>query len=314
MKKRELGSTGENVSTLCLGAMYFGTKQNEIESFSLLDQYTESGGNFIDTANIYAWWINGCKGGESESIIGKWLKSRKNRDSTFIASKVGFAYGDIPRSLSAEIIEQECNKSLKRLQVETIDLYYAHNDDRLTPLEETLEAFYQLHKSGKIRYIGASNYFSWRLEEARCISRENVWLNYCCIQQRHTFLRKKHGTNFDPQIAVNDDLLDYCKNREITLLAYSPLLGGAYTRDDRNFDEQYLGTDSDNRLMVLEWVSKELGCTKNQLILAWMLQSDPPIIPIIAASTKFQLEENIKSQRINIPQKQLSHLNSAGPI
>ena len=144
MKKVELGNTGEFVSTLCLGAMYFGTRQDRAESFALLDQYVEAGGNFIDTANIYAWWIEGFEGGESETVLGDWVKARKNRDQLFIASKVGFGYQDVPVSLKADIIEQECNKSLKRLGIETIDLYYSHNDDRDTPLEETLEAYHRL--------------------------------------------------------------------------------------------------------------------------------------------------------------------------
>ena len=313
MKTVPLGNTGVNVSTLCLGAMYFGTRQNQAESFQLIDQYFESGGMFIDTANIYAWWVDGFKGGESETILGAWMKERRNRDQVFIASKVGFGYRDVPITLRADIIEQECNKSLNRLGVETIDLYYAHNDDRETPLEETLEAFLRLFDAGKVRYIGASNYLAWRLEEARWLSMTNEWPEYCCVQQRHSYIRRKHGTTFDPQVAVNEDLLDYVKNRGITLLAYSALLSGAFTRPDRNFDSQYLGMDTDNRLAAIKAVAAETGTTQNQVILAWMLQSDPPVLPLIAASTREQMQENLDAIEVKLTSDQMLRLDSAGP-
>jgi aryl-alcohol dehydrogenase-like predicted oxidoreductase len=313
MKSVPLGNTGENVSTLCLGAMYFGTRQNRKESFDLLDQYFELGGTFIDTANIYAHWVEGFKGGESELVLGQWIKERNNRDQVFIASKVGFGYQDVPSSLQANTIEKECEKSLKRLGVDTIDLYYAHHDDRETPLEETLEAFLRLVDSGKVRYIGASNYLAWRLEEARWLSLTNEWPEFCCVQQRHTYIRRKHGTTFYPQVAANEDLLDYVNNRGITLLAYSVLLSGAYTRRDRDFSNQYLGSDTDNRLSALNTVAAETGATVNQVILAWMLQSTPSVVPLIAASSSKQLKENIDALNLILSPAQLERLDSAGP-
>lgn len=313
MRTTLLGNTGVSVSPFCFGAMYLGTKQNETESFRLLDKFVEAGGNFIDTANIYAHWIPGGKGGDSETTLGSWIKDRKNRQNIFIASKVGFQYGDVPSSLRSEVIEEECVKSLKRLGVDTIDLYYAHVDDRTTPLEETLGAFDRLVKSGMVRFIGASNYMAWRLEEARWISQSKGLPEYCCIQQRHSYVRNKKGTTFDPQIAVNPDLLDYCRNRNITLLAYSALLSGAYTRTDRPFPEEYLGKDSENRITALNKISTEVGATPNQVVLAWMLQSDPQVVPLIAASTEDQLQENIDSLEINLSLRQLEELNQAGP-
>ena len=288
MKKVKLGHTGEMVSTFCFGAMYLGTKQNQAESFALLDQFVEAGGDFIDTANIYAHWVPNGVGGESETYLGQWIRSRRNREQVFIATKVGFPYQDVPRSMKASHIEEECNQSLQRLGLETIDLYYAHNDDRSTPIEETLEAFQQLVKAGKVRYIGASNYLAWRLEEAWWKSHQNNWPTYQCIQQRHTYIRKKPGTTFDPQVAVNTDLLDYCRNREITLLAYSALLSGAYTRDDRPFEAQYLSSDTENCMAILRAVALETNANLNQVVLAWMLGSDPSVLPLIAASTKEQ--------------------------
>ena len=313
MRKVQLGNTGVGVSTFCFGSMYLGTKQNQSESYNLLDQFVEAGGNFIDTANIYAHWVPGGNGGESETILGAWIKERKNRRDIFVATKVGFQYGDITRSLRAEVIEAECNKSLVRLGIDTIDLFYAHNDDRNTPLEETLEAFHRLLKAGKIRFIGASNYLAWRIEEARWISKSNCWPEYCCIQQRHSYIRKKRGTTFDPQIAANDDLLEYCRNRDITLLAYSALLGGAYTRADRSFPDQYMGSDTDLRLAALNSVSAELNATPNQVVLSWMLQSEPPVLPLIAASSWEQLQENFGALEIKLSPAQMEKLNNAGP-
>ena len=312
MKTMPLGRTGIDVSALCLGAMYFGTRQNQAESFALLDQYYEAGGRFIDTANIYAWWEDNGVGGESEPVLGAWIRERKNRDQLFVASKVGFNYQDVPVGLTADLIEQECEKSLKRLGLETIDLYYAHVDDRSTPVEETLEAFGRLVQAGKVRHVGASNFSAWRLEESRCASLANDWPDYCCVQQRYTYLRPRPGTNFGPQLAANDDLLDYCRSRGTTLLAYSVLLSGAYTRPERAVAEQYAGTDTEIRLVTLRAVAQEQNASPNQVILAWMLQSDPPVLPLVAASTSAQLQENIDALDITLSEGQMERLNAAG--
>ena len=314
MKTTPLGNTGIEISLFCLGAMYFSTRTDNEMSYRLLDQYLDAGGTFIDTANIYAHWVKGFQGGESEALLGRWMKSRQNRSKLFIATKVGF---DIPpqgvsRSLSARWIATECEKSLQRLGIETIDLYYAHADDRSTPMEESLKAFDRLIKAGKVRFIGASNFSAWRLEEARWVSRTRGWAEYCCIQQRYSYVRPKPGANFGPQTAVNDDLLDYCRDRGITLLAYSPLLAGAYTRPDRPFQEQYLGPDTDARLAVLRAVAEEIGATPNQVIFAWMAQSNPPIIPLVAASTVEQMDENLGALEIRLSAEQMARLNAAG--
>src|SRR5262249_16618138 len=151
-------------------AMFFGTRTDSEMSIQLLDAYVAAGGTSIDTANIYAHWIKGFRGGESETLLGEWMRSRRNRSQLVIATKVRFDCPGVERCLKAKMIVEECNKSLQRLDIETIDLYYAHVDDYDTPLEETLEAFNRLVKAGKVRYIGASNYLAWRIEQARCLS------------------------------------------------------------------------------------------------------------------------------------------------
>jgi aryl-alcohol dehydrogenase-like predicted oxidoreductase len=276
-----------------------------------MDQYLDAGGSFFDTANIYSFWLSGFEGGESETVLGEWLQARKNRSRLFIATKLGFAYQDVERGLRAEQIERECEKSLKRLQTDVIDLYYAHVDDRDTPLEETMEAFDRLVRAGKVRYVGASNFPAWRLEKARWVSRTNDWAAYCCIQQRHTYLRPKPGASFGAQVSTNDDLLDYCRSEGVTLLAYSPLLNGAYTRADRAFQEQYLGPDTDARLAALRAVAGEVGATANQVVYAWMMQSDPPVIPLMAASTDEQMKENLGALDVTLGAEQMDRLNEA---
>jgi aryl-alcohol dehydrogenase-like predicted oxidoreductase len=313
MKTIALGFTKIPVSCLCLGAMYFGTRNDDASSFRLLDIYKEAGGFFIDTANIYSHWVQGYRGYESEMLLGRWIKARKNRPSLFIATKVGFEipfYG-VRRELQAATIVQECEKSLRNLGVETIDLFYAHCDDLNTPLDESLNAFDQLIQSGKVRAIGASNYMAWRLEEAHWTSRVNGWNEFCCVQQRYTYLRPKPGASFSPQVSANEDLLQYCRCHPITLLAYAVLLGGAYSRNDREIPAQYRGTDSQVRLAAIQKVAGERGITINQVILAWMLQSEPFVLPLIAASTEEQLRENIQALDVSLSLEEMKFLNDA---
>jgi aryl-alcohol dehydrogenase-like predicted oxidoreductase len=313
MKAVPLGFTNIPVSSLCLGAMYLGTRQDEATSFRLLDIYSEAGGFFIDTANIYAHWVEGCRGYESETVLGRWMKARKNRSGLFIASKVGFeipTHG-VKSGLSAATIIQECEKSLRNLGVETIDLYYAHWDDPDTPLDESLEAFDRLVKAGKVRVIGASNFQAWRLEEARWVSRTHGWTEFCCVEQRYTYLRPNPGVRFYPQASANEDLLDYCKRRPITLLAYKALLTGAYARHDREIPPQYRGTDTEARLAALREVAANKGITANQVVLAWLLHSDPFVLPLIAASTEEQLRENLQASEISMSENEMKLLNTA---
>ncbi len=309
MRKVPLGTSGHQVSSLCLGAMYLGTKTDVETSYAILDLYLEQGGTFIDTANIYAHWIDGFKGGESETLLGDWMRKRRNRSSLFLASKVGFQYPSVERGLSADTVAAECERSLKRLGVETIDLYYAHVDDRKTPLDETLEAFDRLVRAGKVRMIGASNFLAWRLAEARLLSRSRAMTEYCCIQQRFSYLQPRPGASFDPQLAANSDLLDFSESSGVTLLAYSPLLGGAYTRADRGIPEQYLWRDTEDRLARLKRLARELGITANQLVLAWMAQSQPAIIPVMAGGTVEQVRENLGCLDVLLGQAQMEFLN-----
>jgi aryl-alcohol dehydrogenase-like predicted oxidoreductase len=312
----KLGHTGQDVSALCLGTMYFGTTTDEETSRRLLDRYVEAGGRFLDTANAYARWVEGFQGGESETLLGRWFRDRGNRDEIFLATKVGFPTpaDGTEFGLSAGQIESACEASLKRMGTDHIDLYYAHNDDRHHPMEERLEAFHRLVKAGKVRYIGASNTMDWRLEEARCVSKAKGYPEFCAIQQRYTYVRPQAGAVYDPHCVVNDELLDYARNRGTTIVAYSPLAGGAYTRDDKSFPDEYLGPDTDRRLSALNQVAEEANATPNQVVLAWMLRSEPIVIPITAASSLSQLDENLASLDVSLDGDQLTRLSQAGNI
>lgn len=311
MKTIQLGSSQLQVSALGLGAMYLGTRSDAQSSFQLLDEYVAAGGNFIDSANIYAHWITGFKGGESETVLGEWLRKRGNRSQVVIASKVGFPYQDVKQELSARTVEEECNKSLKRLGIDTIDVYYAHVDDYTTPMEETLEAFDKLVKAGKVRFIAGSNYRAWRLEQAQKLSQANGWAQFCCVQQRHSYLRVKAGGSTAPQVASNEDLFDYSRYYQFPIVAYSILLGGAYTHADRPIPAEYAGADTDARLAMLKTVAAETGATVNQVVIAWMLHSDYPVIPLIAASTHEQLKENLDALDITLSAEQMQRLDTA---
>jgi aryl-alcohol dehydrogenase-like predicted oxidoreductase len=163
-----------------------------------------------------------------------------------------------------------------------------------------------------VRAIGASNLKVWRIAEANTVSRSHQWAGYSVIQQRHTYLRPRHGADFGPQICINDDLKDYCRARGIALVGYSILLQGAYTRSDRPVPAQYAGPEADERLAALKGVADEVGATMSQIVIAWMRQSDPPVLPIIAGSQPEQLTENIAALGIMLTKDQVERLETAG--
>jgi len=312
MRRLKLGTSGVEVSALCFGTDLVGSRIDRVTSFQLLDLFREHGGTFIDTGNFYASWLPGCKGGESETTIGLWLKERGNRHEMAIATKLGFDYPGCQGGLSAAEIERECEKSLRRLGTDRLDLYYAHRDDAQTPLEETMEAFDRLICAGKVRAIGASNLRAWRIAEANAVAADHNWARYSAVEQRHTYLRPRHGADFGPQICINDDLKGYCAARDITLIAYSALLQGAFTRQDRPVPMQYAGVDSDARLAALKSVAEESRATMNQVVIAWMRQSDPPVLPIIAGSQPAQVLENINALEVTLSGDQMQRLDTAG--
>jgi aryl-alcohol dehydrogenase-like predicted oxidoreductase len=283
----------------------------------LLDQYVEAGGTFLDTANVYAQWVEGGHGGESEHVLGRWMKDRGHRDTLFLATKVGFGYPGteddpgVAEGLSARQIERECEKSLKRMGVDHIDLYYAHYDHRAVPLEETLAAFDRLVRAGKVRFLGASNHHAWRLADALAVSRENRWTPYCCVQQRYTYVRPKPGADFTLWPAASPDFLDQCKAKDLGVIAYSPLLHGGYVKPER-VDSKYHGPDTDARMKALRDMAARRNATVHQIVLAWLMQSDPVVIPLFSASKPEQMTEDLGALDVTLSDKERKGLNEAG--
>ena len=312
MKKIQLSHTGVEVSCLCLGTLRFGTRNNYEQSAQLMDMYVEAGGNFIDTANCYDQWCSQGKGGESEVTIGRWLRERGLRDRLFIATKVGFGYTEVPDGLAASTIISECENSLRRLGTDRIDLFYAHKDDGNTPLEETLSAFNKLVQDGKIRFFGASNYLAWRLADADAIAAKNGWASFTCVEQRCTYLQPNPGADFGPQQIGDRNLMSYCDARGKTILPYTPLLRGAYVREDRPIPSPYRGPHTDIRLAVLHEVARELGATANQVVLAWMMHRQPPLLPVFSARNPEQMQENLGALDITLSAEQMKRLDRAG--
>ena len=320
MQYTTLGQGDEKVSNLCLGCMYFGTSISSKQSFKLLDDYKSKGGNFLDTANCYSFWVEGYKGGESEVVLGNWLNKRNNRNKMFVATKVGVNMPPkVPISLSSSVIIEQCEASLRRLKTDYIDLFYAHPDHRSVPLEETLEALNDLVKQGKVRFIGCNNTLAWRIAKAAAISRQNGWAEYCCVQQRHSYLRQKSGIlRFsNGQVPTNPDLLDYAKqNPNFKIVAYSTLLGGVYshrqnTIADNYQPDEYDVADKKARLKVLKKVAFEQKATPNQIVLAWIVQSRPQMVALVSSSSQKRLAESLDSDKIKLTERQIEQLNKA---
>jgi aryl-alcohol dehydrogenase-like predicted oxidoreductase len=313
MNKVPLGTTGTTVSELCLGTMHFGGKVDEPTSWRLMDLYVEAGGSFLDTANIYGRKDREAPGGGSETVIGRWLRERGNRDAIFLASKVGFECPGLEGGLSQRVISSECDKSLQRLGIDTIDLYYAHRDDRSVPLEETLAAMDKLVRQGKVRHVGVSNCRAWRIQVARDLAAKSGFPQYCCVQQRFTYLRPRPGVDFGAQVAANDDLLDYCLQEHVTLMAYTPLLKGAYTRADKSVPSAYVWADGTVRLAALRELAQERGVTANQIVLAWLRRTPAVTVPVFSVSREEQLRENLGALKVQLSEEDLKRLEPTCP-
>lgn len=311
MDKLNLGGTDTTVSSLCLGTMYFGNKIKSDVSKKLLDIYYEEGGRFLDTANKYATWVEGFKEPTSEELLGEWMGNRGNKEEMFVATKLGFPYAGVPRSLEPKIIRQEIEKSLTKLRIDTIDLLYAHVDDPDTSQIEYMRTFHELVQEGKVRHIGASNFLAWRLARANRIAKENDWTPFGCVQSRYSYLVPNRGADFGNQVPATDELVDFWQRDEndLTMLAYSPTLGGCYGRDDRPIPEQYNNPHNLVRMGIIQDIARKRGIDGNQVLLAWMVQSQPPIIPLIAGSTGEQIKQNIESLEVNLTENEMARLN-----
>ena len=309
METTPLGTTGEDVSALCLGTMYFGSRTDPETSRAILDAYYEAGGRFLDTANKYATWLDGYDEPESEPLLGEWMAERGIRDELFVATKVGFPYPGAERGLSPEQIEREVEGSLDRLDVDTIDLLYAHGDDYDTPQETYMEAFHRLVEDGTVRHLGASNVFAWRLARANRIAAENDWTPFSVVQPRFSYLVPNRGEDFGRQVPATDELVVYCDQHDIPFVPFSPLLQGAYGRDDRPIPDEYVNTENRLKMRTVERLAAEHDVSGNQVVLAWLTQRDPPAVPLFGCSSVDQLEENLASLSVDLSESDLDRLN-----
>lgn len=313
MKKVEFKRAGLTVSNICLGTMMYGTQVSEKDAFEQLDLYLDMGGNFLDTSNNYAHWWPGASGDESETLLGKWLADRKCRDRVVIATKVGFDRHGQGAGLSAKQIEYWCDESLRKLGTDHIDLYYAHTDDMNTPLEETMEAFDRLVKKGKVRSIGASNFYTWRMCEAKNIAEQKGLTDYTVNQPCYTYLFTKGGYKLAYEFNVNatEERLRYLAANDIPLVAYSCLAKGGYDDLSRLPDFYEPGA----RMNVLQECAKELGLTPSKLVIAWLLAQDrlpnrPTVIPLFSSSRIDHLKEILGMSEYVLDQEILEKLSN----
>jgi len=317
MQYTQLGRTGLKVSQLCLGTMNFGASANETTSFNILDRAVDGGINFVDSSNIYSKWVDGHVGGESEKVIGKWLKT-KNRREIIVATKVRGPMWDGPNGegLSRHHIIHAVEDSLKRLQTDYIDLYQTHWYDDSTPMEETLSAMDSLVKSGKVRYIGASNHQAWRLMKSLWVSDVNNLVRYESLQPHYSLFNR---SEFEQELA------DVCADQDIAVIPYSPLAAGfatgKYTRDNKSPDNSRAGggliqrlinsEDAYNALDVMRGIADAHEVPVAHVALAWLLAQPTVTAPIVGTRTVEQLEGTIGAVDLSLDEDEIQQIDEA---
>jgi aryl-alcohol dehydrogenase-like predicted oxidoreductase len=319
MKYRFMGKTGLKVSELCLGTMTMGRESDETLSHAILDRFVAMGGNFIDTADVYAGTV-------SEEVIGHWLVHQK-RDDIVLATKVRFPTGSGPNDVgvSRKHIMASIDASLRRLQTDYIDLYQVHCWDAATPLEETLSTLHTLVQSGKVRYIGVSNYTGWQLQKAIDLSRRMGWEAYTCLQPLYNLLDR----------STEWELIPLCLEEGLGVIPWSPLRGGwlsgkyqrgmaappegtrVKTAEEQGWSESWTRYNTDqtwNVIDTLNAIAAETGKTSAQVALNWVLNRPGVTAPIIGARTMAQFEDNLGAIGWELGAEQLEQLNTVSTV
>lgn len=310
MEKRKIKNTDLSVAPVNFGGNVFGWTLDEKQSFEILDQFTDGGFNFIDTADTYSWWVNG-KGGQSEEIIGKWMKKRNNRNELVIATKVGSETKEHGFDISKKHILKSVDESLSRLNTNHIDLYYTHFDDNKTPVEETLEAYAEIVKAGKVRYIAASNVSPERLKESFEIAEKNNFPKYVALQPHYNLLERE---KFETQYA------DLVREYDLSVFTYWSLAAGFLTGKYRNEDDlnksargegvrKYLEEKGLNVLKVLDEISAKYETTQASVALAWLLANPLVTAPIVSATNKSQLKTLFAAPELQLSSDDIKLLN-----
>lgn len=312
MEKVKIGTSDLEVAPINLGGNVFGWTLDEKQSFTILDEFLEGGFNFIDTADTYAWWLNGT-GGQSETIIGNWLKSRGNRDKVVIATKVGSETKEHTFDISKKHILRSVDESLQRLQTDHIDLYYTHYDDNKTPVEETLSAYDEVIKAGKVRYIAASNVSPARLEESFDLAEKNGLPRYVALQPHYNLVERA---------GYEADYAPLAEKYDLTVFPYWALAAGFLTGKYRSEADlgksvrgggvkKYLNAKGLAILDALDRVAAKHGSTPATVSLAWLLAQPHIGAPIVSATSGQQLETIFAAPSLKLDNEDLEQLDEA---
>ena len=313
MEKRRLGRSVLEVAPLAFGGNVFGWTVDEATSFQLLDAFTGAGFNLIDTAEVYSNWVPGHQGGESETIVGKWLKKSGKRDQVIVATKVGGKMGPDQKGLSRAYIRSAVESSLRRLQTEVIDLYQTHYDDPATPMEETLETYAQLVQEGKVRVIGASNFNTIRLRQALQVSEQYGWPRYESLQPEYNLYNRQE---------FEHKLEPICIENKIGVLNYYALASGFLTgkyrlEADLNKSprgkgiQKYLNERGYRILAVLDEVAAKYQTEPASIAIAWVIARRSITAAIASATSVRQLEALMQATEINLDMGDIDRLNHA---
>lgn len=313
-EKVKFGTSDLHVSKLNFGGNVFGWTLDESQSFKILDQFVDLGFNFIDTADIYSKWVPGNSGGESETIIGNWLKNRGKRDDIVITTKLGGEMGEGKKGLSAQYIHEAVEASLRRLQTDYIDLYVSHYDDGNTPVSDTIEAFNELIKAGKIRYIGASNFEPSRIEESNAFAKENNLSGYISLQPLYNLYdREKFESEYLPLVT----------KEELAVTSYyalaSGFLSGKYRSENdasksprgEGIVNKYLNDRGKKIIKSLDIVADEVAATPAEVAIAWQLHKPFITTPIVSATSEKQLNELANAAVFSLSDSQVKQLDEA---
>jgi aryl-alcohol dehydrogenase-like predicted oxidoreductase len=310
---RPLGNSGLRIAPLVLGGNVFGWTADEPTSFKLLDAFVDAGFNCIDTADVYSKWAPGHRGGESETVIGRWLKRSAKRDQVAIATKVGYEMSDTDRGLSRDYIFRSIEGSLRRLQTDHVDLYQSHKDDQSTPQEQTLAAYGELIKQGKVRAIGASNFTADRLASALEISRRNNLPRYESLQPHYNLVeRADYERNLAP----------LCVREHLGVIPYFSLAAGFLTGKYRSAADaegkaraprvmKYLNDRGFAMVAALEKVARDLKSTPTRVALAWLMARPSITAPIASATNLDQLKDLLAASELKLDAASIEILNRA---
>ncbi|HEY0131268.1 MAG TPA: aldo/keto reductase [Allosphingosinicella sp.] len=310
-ERRPIGRSGLETPRLVLGGNVFDWTADERTSFALLDAFVDAGGTMIDTADVYSAWVPGHQGGESETLIGEWLRRRGSKAGVAIASKVGMLHRHGGGKLEPWRIEKAAEASLKRLGIETIDLYYAHQDDPDTPMEDVIEAFDRLVRAGKVRTLGASNFTAERLGRALSLAREMGTSRYEVLQNEYHLLERGK---------LEGELQRLCLAETIGILPFYGLASGYLTgkyRSESDYGKsirgdrmaKYLEGRGPAILSLLDEIAAETGATQGQIALAWVAAQPAVAAPIASARTVDQLEELLGAMELVLSPAQLARLD-----